>query len=555
MLEKIIEYVSKKIIENLWGNYTNKIKNRDAELIEITDTFGSVETLLKYYIEPKCQNINPANYNEDEPDAVVRTPVFDFLNTYFNREFVVHGDGRNQLFILSDAGLGKTSLLLMIKLCETLPKKMWNYDLENENRVELIKLDSAALGKARAIENKNKTILLLDALDEDPLSWQKPEKRLLKVLQSSSGFKRVIISCRTQFFPEKGVSTYGTQEKISLGGYVCPMVFLSPFDEKQVYDYLQKRFPVDENKDNPAKIEKALGILSKAKSLSFRPFLLSHIEDLLDSQNQDWTELSIYNELVDVWIRREVRKPNSKLEEDDLFLSCMAIASKMQESGKRHLSKNELAKIIKAIPEIGYINNIEHGAKSLLNRTSSGDYRFSHFSIQEFFLAKYITSLGSNVPKEQRVNRVAVSRNKIRITFKALEFIAFSQREKWQYGDPFLLEGLKLDGFDFSNGNWSGCSFKNSSMTDCSFEEAKLNGANFTNTNLSNTKFDSSECNNTNFQNANLTKADLINVNSKGVNFSGAKFINSNLKGLSDFGRPKGAIIENTIMPNGKRKW
>ena len=203
MLEKFVEYVSKKIIENLWSHYHKKIQEKDAELIGITDVFGNVDPLLQYYVEPNCQNINPANLDEDEPDAVVRTPVFDFLNNYFNREFVVERDVRNQLFILSDAGLGKTSLLLMIKLCELLPRVGWEHDLENQNQVELIKLDSSALEQVRGIENKNKTILLLDALDEDPLAWQKPEKRLLKILQSSCHFRRVIISCRTQFFSRK----------------------------------------------------------------------------------------------------------------------------------------------------------------------------------------------------------------------------------------------------------------------------------------------------------------------------------------------------------------
>ena len=422
MFEQIIEYVSRKVIEGLWSKYSNRRKFKNAELIEITDVFGSVEPLLKYYIEPNCQNINPANYNEDEPDAVVRTPVFDFINNYFNREFVVRGDGRNQLFILSDAGLGKTSLLLMIKLCDLIPKMGSEYDIENKKHVELIKLDDAALGRVKSISNKDNTILLLDALDEDPLSWRKPEKRLQKILQVSSKFRRVIISCRTQFFPEKGVRTYGTQEKITIGGYVCPMIFLSPFDDKQVYEYLKKRFPNAKDSDM---INKAVAILRNAKSLRFRPFLLSHIEDLLGSEVQEWTELSVYNELVDVWIRREVRKKSiTRLTEDDLNLACIAIAAKMQEYGTRYLSKSVLSKIVKTLPEVDHVNNIEYGSKSLLNRDSNGNYRFSHFSVQEYFLAKYVISLSKKHPQNSKVKQIPINRNKVRITLKALEFIS-----------------------------------------------------------------------------------------------------------------------------------
>ena len=481
MFEKFIEFVSKKIIDSLWTSYINKIAYRDDELIAITDTFGSVEELLKYYVEPNCQNINPANYDEDEPDAVVRTPVFQFLNTYLNREFIKQGDGRNQLFILSDAGVGKTSLLLMVKLCNILPDITWEFPIENTKKVELIKLDAEALRKVRALENVNETILLLDALDEDPLSWQKPEKRLLKILQASSNFRRVIISCRTQFFPEKGIRTFGTQDKISIGGYVCPMIFLSLFDERQVYEYLEKRFPTLENS---VKQKKALGILKKAKSLSFRPFLLSHIEDLLDSKDREWTELSVYDELVSVWIRREVRKKSiPNFSENILLIACMAVAAKMQESGKRHISKNELNKIIKNIPEVAHINNIEYGSKSLLNRNSTGEYRFSHFSIQEYFLSKYIIALSID-RNDNAVREIPVNKSKIRLTRKSLEFLSFSINDKWNYNESFLLENLILDGFNFSGENWNKCSFKNSRLRDANFEFSNLFETDFSGSDL-----------------------------------------------------------------------
>ncbi|WP_459871788.1 pentapeptide repeat-containing protein [Endothiovibrio diazotrophicus] len=539
-------------------NYQERLHERDADLIEINDIFGDSDPLIKYYVEPNCQNINPANLNEDEPDAVVRTPVFDSLNNYLNREFVIQGDGRNQLFILSDAGLGKSSLLVMIKLCELLPKVGWQFDVENKRPVELIKLDASALGKVRAIENKNNTILLLDALDEDPLAWQKPERRLLKVLQASSNFRRVIITCRTQFFPEKGVSSYGTQEKLSIGGFVCPIVFLSPFDHKQVSEYLDKRFPNKESPDELNNIERSCMILENAKSLSFRPFLLSHIEDLLNSEEREWTELSVYDELVSVWILREVRKKSAaNLSEEQLRLACIAIAAKMQESGVRYLTKNELDKLIKKLPEIGNVVNVEYGSKSLLNRNSEGNYRFSHFSVQEYFLSKYVIEL--SIPDRKYeinpIKLISVVRNKIRLTRKCLEFISLHHNPNWSYGNAFLLDDMILDGFDFSDVSWNGCSFSRSSLRDANLSGSDISEANFSDVTLVGADLSNSVCMSTIFSGVDFSQADLQQANASDAKFGGAKFNDSNLKGLVGMDRPpKDAEFIDTIMPTGKRK-
>lgn len=558
MLDIFIEFVSKNIISGLWSKYQEKLQERDVELIEINDIFGDSDPLINYYVEPNCQNINPANLNEDEPDAVVRTPVFNFLNNYLNREFVVQGDGRNQLFILSDAGLGKTSLLVIIKLCELLPKVSWEFEINNNNnQVELIKLDHSALGKVRALNNKKNTILLLDALDEDPLAWQRPEKRLIKILQASSAFRRVIITCRTQFFPDKGVSAYGTQEKLNIGGYICPMVFLSPFDNQQVCEYLDKRFPNSKNKMDVENKEKSYEILKKAKSLSFRPFLLSHIEDLLNSEQNEWNELSVYDELVSVWIRREVRKKSAaKLNEHELRLACIAIAAKMQESGVRYLSKNDLSKLVKKLPEIGNVAHIEYGAKSLLNRNSEGNYRFSHFSVQEYFLSKYIVEL--SLPDEKYdinpVKLISVSRNKIRLTRKCLEFISLHHDPNWEYSDKFILDGMVLDGFDFSSNKWIECSFINCSLRDSNFSHANLDHANFKRAQLVGANLSNSVCTSVNFTGANFTQANLQKVNIVGAKLSSAVFNSANLRDLIGLDSPpKNAHFNDTIMPDGKK--
>ncbi len=116
--------------------------------------------------------------------------------------------------------------------------------------------------------DKSKTILLLDALDEDPNAFGKVKNRLLDVLGKVETFRRVIITCRTQFFPDDEVDPFKRIGKIKIGNYICPMIFLSLFDDDQVNEYLIKRFS-----DNTQR-EKAKTIVNNMGSLQFRPLLL-----------------------------------------------------------------------------------------------------------------------------------------------------------------------------------------------------------------------------------------------------------------------------------------
>jgi formylglycine-generating enzyme required for sulfatase activity len=63
----------------------------------------------------------------------------------------------------------------------------------------------------------------------------------------------------------------------------------------------------------------------------------------------------------------------------------------MQIRQKREISEDELDKQIGEIALIKQIKEIEIKGRSLLNRNSDGDFRFSHYSIQEFMVAKYIS--------------------------------------------------------------------------------------------------------------------------------------------------------------------
>ncbi len=393
---------------------------RREELARIGDVFGDPHQLARFYIEPKCQHHNPADRHEDrEPIAQVQEPAFQLIDKFLRGDFTPLGDGRTQLFILSDAGMGKTSLLMMIRLMHLMAFWPRGYDCL------LLKLGEDTLEEIDACLNKTQTVLLLDALDEDPLAWGNIESRLVELLGATKRFRRVILSCRTQFFPETGSDPFGRPGQVEVGEYICPMVFLSLFDEDQVDAYLRKRFP-DRWRErlwfraNPERL-RAAKVVGSMHSLRFRPLLLAHIRDILDAGEQDWNAYRLYRVLVDRWLGREERKLRKQLSEppskETLWRVCTAVALHMQSHGSRLLLRRELNTLTEGFPELASLEYFNVGGRSLLNRTAAGAFRFSHYSIQEFLVVHALDTDADRLPPEP-----------LRVTAEMLEFLTFSPR-------------------------------------------------------------------------------------------------------------------------------
>ena len=53
------------------------------------------------------------------------------------------------------------------------------------------------------VKDKENTILLLDAYDEDLEAIKDHQKRLNEILSKVHKFREIVITCRTQFFPSE----------------------------------------------------------------------------------------------------------------------------------------------------------------------------------------------------------------------------------------------------------------------------------------------------------------------------------------------------------------
>lgn len=279
--------MAKDWLPKLAKKYAALRKERKDELDHIGDLFGDPELLARRYVEPDCQQFNPADSAAEDGSNVIRTPVFDHIQRTFFGGNHEPRTGKNQLFVLADAGMGKSSLLVMLKLSHL--SSFWPAGTE----CLLMKLGEDTLPALQKIEARRGKVLLLDALDEDPLAWGRVKERVSELLHATDNFHRVILTCRTQFF-SGGDDPLKNRGRVEVGGYLCPVIYLSLFDEEKVSAYLARHFPrgIPDRlllRENP-KIGRAKAIVARMRSLRARPMLLAHIEDLMSADAPDWTE-------------------------------------------------------------------------------------------------------------------------------------------------------------------------------------------------------------------------------------------------------------------------
>ncbi|MCS0351030.1 pentapeptide repeat-containing protein [Vibrio ordalii] len=533
--------VATKLLKALTQVLKNSVDKRNKELVRINDVFGNCEELAKFYIQPDCQQVNPADELEDETISSIRAGVFETINKFFNRDIVTR-DGASQMFILADAGMGKTSLLMMVKLSHLMAFWPKNYECK------LLKLGATTLSDIDKIENKSQTVLLLDSLDEDTQCKQGGTiERLTKILEATSCFYRVVITCRTQFFPETAGSAFNTMGKISFNNYDCPLVYLSLFTDEQVDAYLDKRYPRSLkylfNQFYNPKLHDAKQSIRSIGSLQFRPFLLSHVETLLESHRQGATEYELYKGLVDTWLNREIIKlrkyHDKKINKEDLLKACIWLAETMQRQGTHTVALKHIQQLCHCESHIILLNDsadrviegIDHidiGTNSLLNRNSYGEFRFSHLSIREFLIV-YGVELGILVDREDPFHKTDNMLKFIKTVNKYKVGLFSNEKNGYLLTGLKLLEGSQLSGFDLTY----------ASLEQSDLRKAVLNGIKLEGANL---------------QGANLDGANLERANLKGANLQGASLQGANLQGanLQDASLHKahlnGAILDNANL-------
>ncbi len=464
-------------IKKLWKILWKKREELKKELEEINNIiFGDPLEIARYYVEPYCQDVNPADYH-DEQSFESKEPVMQKINQFFKASAFNPGD--NQMFILSDAGMGKTAFLTMLKLMNL--TSFW----PSKKNFVLKKLGIGTIADIGKIENKRETILLLDSLDEDPSAYGRVKERLVEILRRTKNFSKVIITCRTQFFPEVEDDPLKRPGFFKLEEFTCPAKYLSFFSDEMVNQYLNKRFPKKMWLFNDKRRLLADSKVDKMRSLRCRPMLLSYIEDLVESPVNN--EYEIYDALLRSWIKREKEK-NKKIDENALYDACVILATDMQIKKIRNIDEKGIDKLIDQIKSVLQIRKINIKGRSLINKNSEGDFRFSHYSIQEFCVAKFL--LEGCVYKPQKpiplttfIFDLIVQSGKSPKYIELLDFkgVNFKKVKKIK-GINLIganLKGADLSGVDLSGVDLSGADLSEADLSGANLDKANIDGANF----------------------------------------------------------------------------
>ncbi len=354
-------------------------------------TPADIYRATRYYIPPKCQNnIDPAFGVEPGQEGGTREDLFEAMDRLLDQR-----TDHKYIALLADSGMGKSAFVLNYYARYLKRRKPW--------RLEVIPLGlKGSDERIAAVEDKPGKVLFLDALDEDVLAIVDHAQRMRDLCDMTQEFQKVLITCRTQFFPtaeeepgQTGVLKLAPTKGGEASEYFFHKLYLSPFDDKQVDAFLRKRYPLMQRKKRAL----ARRIVDKIPRLSARPMLLSYIEDLLDERKTYDHSFQLYEKMIMAWLERERGKVEG-VDPETLRDFCEVLALEMyrrrEEFGGERVPLEEIDRIAQ---DFGFeIESWQLTGRSLLNRDAKDRFKFAHRSIMEYLFVKKFLAL----PTKQR---------------------------------------------------------------------------------------------------------------------------------------------------------
>lgn len=348
------------------------------------------------YVPTQCQGTPPHNFEEPD-EAVASSPKEELVKFFVDKVFKPTNTNRMLYCILAGSGMGKTTFAVQLfveyinKYKEsTLPYDIYIRDLGEAKVLTEIKALSDAIG-----EKAHKSILLLDALDENLQASESFEEFKGKLEEVITPFKFVVITCRSQFFSNEEAIPVNSGIRINTTNknlLSYNKIYICPFSEDDIRLYIKKKYK-GYGKKNIKLRRQAASIIDKCRHLMARPVLLSYIDDLLDVNKEYATEVEIYETLIDKWLQREVNSisdaEEKRLRYDQLVLFSKRLAVQMyqnwRETGDSRLDSSQMDDFSKknSFDKSTY----QFRRRSLINHDANGAFKFSHKSFLEYFLA------------------------------------------------------------------------------------------------------------------------------------------------------------------------
>lgn len=347
------------------------------------------------YIKTRIQTDDPSKF-EEPYSAIANTVSDDFITHFVNKIFKDENDDRLYC-ILAESGMGKSTALVNLFISYLLK---YNGISKMPFQIRLFSLANGnVMNSIAKVDNKQNTILLLDALDENVDAVDNLTSFMEKLEAACSEFRFVVLSCRTQFFPDESAQLKESKliKDGAHKGYAAYTTFyISPFNDSDIKLYMKKVFACWQWR----KRRKATSIINnrECRYLLVRPMILSHIKQLADDNRTYRTAVDVYDAIVEYWLEREVgRETQQKRNEHKEMLKLLSkqLAENIYQNKDRrkgyYITREEFNNFLLQ-------NNIDNSVihfreRSLINRDALGYIKFSHKSFLEYFVA-YKCALG-----------------------------------------------------------------------------------------------------------------------------------------------------------------
>ena len=378
LTKKIYEYVSRnrfikdKILYNL-------------SFMESADVIYAINQFIPTRFSTKR---DPGNDDEPAPiylnDGQEKDPLL--IEHFCKFEFDVK-EGKKYSLCLADCGMGKTTFIINLyyQILRQGKYKCFIVSLQEPSCIDQIEKYSLDIKKYK----KKRTILLLDALDENDQVQSNYNDFMDRLWKYTKDFYRVVITSRTNFFESESKEKLSSQYKISgitskLSG--TRKFYITPFTDDDIRHYLNFRY-----RHNRKKQKKAWELINRSKNLSVRPLLLRFMDELLTEDKVFEYDFQLYECIFDKWIDRERKSLNEEAGKE-LYDECIYMAKTIY---YQWLKTGLVGIFYNEVPE----NNTDSRLKSIqlkghaiINRTGDGLYKFSHKSYWEYMLAKLALS-------------------------------------------------------------------------------------------------------------------------------------------------------------------
>lgn len=481
-----------------------------------------IENSTKYYVRSNCSSVDPTQESEIRHLVATTEDLFQYIDKFRNNALA----GRH-LLVLADSGMGKTSFVL-----NYFQSRSIGFQLRKKKLAVVYLGTKHAISQIRALQDQKSIDIILDAFDEDTSAIDNYRDRMAEILAECQFFRRVIITCRTQFFPrsaeipvETGIVRVEPRTAGAPGQYELYKVYLAPLTDRQVYRYLIKRYGFFSFR----KRWKAQNVVNRIPLLSVRPMILSYIPDLIETEQPIGTALQLYDVLIDRWLEREsnwVDKNQLRVFSEklaiDLFVNRKA-------RGSERISRAELLELA---GQLGVeLEEWKLTGRSLLNRDANGNHKFAHRSIMEYLLIKGFIE-GSKAIRGKRWTDMMKS-----FYVEYLKSNSYYFSSSVVRSEDTILE--KFDGVDLSELDISSlaatlqmyCSLRNANLNGVQLVGMDLTSSIFTGASLCNADLTRSKCITTNMREADMSAANLTKTNFTNADLSSCKLVGAHLAG------------------------